>query len=386
MRQVSIIGTGYTPVGEHWDQSIRSLAAKAVLNALEDAKIQTVDAIYVGNAYGGTVSEQSQLAPLVADYTNLVGVEAYTIEAGDASGAAALRTGYMAVASGLAETVIVVGAEKMTDAIASSRVKSRSVSLDADYETAHGATLTSMAALLMQRYMYEYQVDLASFEGFSINAHMNGSKNPNAMFRNKIRVGAFAKAPMVSSPVNLFDGAPDADGAAAVVLTSRENARSYTAHPVHITGSAVAVDTLALQERQNFLSLDAVAKSFQKAFEQAGITPEDVDVLELHDAFTILTTLSLEAGGFAERGQGWQYAQNDGEAIGLAGKLPISTFGGLKSRGNPVGATGIYQAVEAYQQLTGKAEANQVNGAKTAVIQNVGGIGSTAITHVLQVD
>ncbi len=238
MREVSIIGVGQTPVGEHWETSLRMLGAEAARAALDDAGISEVDALYVGNAYGASISSQSQIAPLIADYAGLNGVEAFTVEAAEASGGAALRMGYLAVASGAVDTAMVLGVEKSTDMIGTARTLARSVSLDADYETIHGATLPALAALLMRRYMEEFGVDLSAFEGFSINAHANGGKNANAMFRNRIKPGAFAKAPMIADPVSLFDSAPDADGAAAVILTSAERAADLVPQPIRITGSA----------------------------------------------------------------------------------------------------------------------------------------------------
>ena len=383
MRDVAIIGIGQIPVGEHWDSSLRMLAAEAIQLALEDAGIEQIDALYVGNAYGGTVSSQTQLGALIADYAGLSNVEAYTTEAAEASGAAALRTAYLAVASGAVETAAVVGVEKSTDMLANARVQARNVSLDADYESAHGATLTALAALLMRRYMFEYGIELSAFEGFSINAHANGGLNDYAMFKNSIKPGRFAKAPMISDPVSLFDNAPDADGAAAVVITSANRAVDMVPLPVRISGSAAATDTLTLHDRSDLLYLKAANISAHKAFARAGITAKDVDLFELHDAYTILSALTLEATGFAARGEGWKLAQNN--SIGLKGSLPISTFGGLKARGNPVGATGVYQAVEAVLQLRGNAGANQVENAKTALIQNLGGLGSTAIAHILQI-
>ncbi len=383
MQNVSIIGVGRTPVGEHWGQSLRILAADAIAAALENAGSPRVEALYVGNAYGGPASSQLQLGALIADYAGLDGVEAYSVEAAGASGGAALRTAYLAVASGAVETALVVGVEKLTDSIAAAGVAARNTSLDADFEAAQGATLPALAALLMRRYMHEYGLELGAFEGFSINAHANGAKSEYAMFRNIIKPGRFASAPLVSDPVNLFDGAPDADGAAALVLTSAERAADLVPQPVRITGSAVASDTLALHDRADLLHLKAAGLSAYKAYEQAEVSPADVDLFELHDAFTILSTLTLEATGFAARGEGWQLAQ-DGR-IGLNGAIPISTFGGLKSRGNPAGAVGVYQAVEAALQLRGEAGANQVADARTALIQCLGGLGSTAVTHVLQV-
>lgn len=382
MRDVAIIGIGQAPVGEHWNTSLRALAADAIRAALDDVPVRSVDALYVGNAYGAPISSQSQLGALLADFAGLDGIEAFTVEAAEASGGAALRTGYLAVASGAVETALVLGVEKSSDMVGTARTGARGVSLDADYEAVHGVTLPALAALLMRRYMEDYGVELSAFENFSINAHANGSKNANAMFRNQLKPGGFARAPMIADPVTLFDGAPDADGAAAVILTSAERAVDLVAQPIYISGSAAATDTLALHERSDLLWLNAVHLSTQRAFQQAGISQSDVSLFELHDAFTILSALSLEAAGFAARGEGWRTASDS--QIGLTGSLPISTFGGLKSRGNPVGATGVYQAVEAALQLRGTAGANQVENARVALIQSVGGIGSTAITHVLR--
>ena len=385
MQEVAIIGAGMTPVAEHWDKSLRELAAEAIRAALDDAGISKVDALYLGNSYGATFSSQSHLGALIADYAGLTGVEAFAIDAGDASGGAALRTAYLAVASGAVETALVVGAEKSADTVGAARVEARGVSLDADYEAVHGATLPALAGLLMRRYMHEYGVDVSAFEGFSINAHANGRLNRYAMFRNAIRPGAFAKAPMVAEPVNLFDSAPDGDGAAALVLTRAERAADMALKPVRIAGSAAATDTFALQDRADLLYLKAAAESAQKAYRQAGISAADVDLFEPHDAFTILTALALEAAGFAERGQGWTLAREVESSIGLQGRLPICTFGGMKSRGNPAGAAGVYQAVEAVLQLRGQANENQVKNARTALIQSLGGLSTTAVTHVLTV-
>lgn len=384
MRDVAIVGIGQTVVGEHWGQSLRELGAEAVHAALADAGISTVDALVVGNAFGASFSSQTQLGALIADYANLGAVEAWTVEAADASGGAALRAGYLAVASGVLDVVVVVGVEKSTDSIAGTRVMARNVALDADYEAVHGVTQPAQAGLVMRRYMHEYGVGLDAFEGFSINAHANAKGNRYAMYQNQIKPGGFAKAPMVADPVNLFDGAPDADGAAAVVLVSADYARTLGKPAVLIAGSAAATDRMTLHEREDALYLRAVAESAGKALAQAEVSLNDIQVMELHDGYTILTTLALEALGLAERGQGWTLAANAGENLRAGGRLPISTFGGLKARGNPVGATGVYQAVEACLHLRGEAGKHQVEGAHTALIQSVGGFGSTAVTHVLR--
>lgn len=384
MKPVAIVGVAMTPVREHWSLSIAELAEEAGRLALEDAGLARADALYVGNAYGATYNQQTQLGSLIAGDLGLAGIESFNCEAGDASGGVALRAGYLAVAAGAAQTALVVGVEKATDVVGLARHNARSVSLNADFETVNGATLTAMAALLMRRYMVEHNVELAQFEGFSINAHRNGSRNPKAMYRNLLRPGSFGKAPMIAAPVSLFDSAPDADGAAALVLAAADEAVDLVPKPVLLAGSAVATDTLMLQERQDPLHFAAVGRSASLALDQAGLTTGDLDLLELHDGYTVMTALALEAMGFSARGSGWAWARDDGEQLSLGGDLPACTFGGLKSRGNPSGATGVYQAVEAALQLRGEALENQVAGAATALVQNLGGLASTAVTHVLR--
>lgn len=374
-----------TPVREHWSSGLDELAVEAGAMALRDAGLAEVDALYIGNGYGGAFNRQAQLGSLLAARLGMEQLEAYTCEAGDASGGVALRTGYLAVAARALRSVMVIGVEKATDIVGAARTTARSISLHADSESINGATLTALAGLLMRRYMRQYEVNLSQFEGFSVNAHRNGSRNEFAMLRNQLRPGSFLQAPMIADPVSLFDGAPDGDGAAAVVLVDSELAADLAPSPVFITGSAVATDSLALQDRANPLDLRAVRRSAAKSLEQAGLAISDLSALELHDAYTVLTALSLEAMGYSDRGQGWQWARRDGARIAPRGELPLSTFGGLKSRGNPGGATGVYQAVEAARQLRGQAGENQVASARNILIQNIGGLGATVATHILSV-
>jgi len=384
MTNVSIIGVGQTDVREHWETSIRHLAWYAIEAALDDAHVNNIDAIYVGNMLAGQLSNQNHLGALVADFAGLRGAEAMTVEAAAASGGAALRQGILAVQSGLIDTALVVGVEKVTDETGSPILAALATALDADYEVIHGQTLSGAAALLMRRYMHAYSLQLADFAGFSVNAHANAAGNPRAMFRNRIKPEGFATAPMVADPVSLFDEAPAGDGAAAVLLTRADLAGDMVAQPVRVTASALATDTLALHDRRDLLWLPAAELSAKRALTAAGITPDDIDVFELHDSFTVMAALSLEAVGFAARGKGWELAR-DGQ-IKRDGRIPISTFGGLKARGNPIGATGVYQIVELVQQLRGKAGDCQVPGARIGMAQNLGGTGATAVTHILEIE
>lgn len=381
---VSIIGIGQTEVKEHWETSIRHLAWYAIEAALDDAHTTQVDALYVGNMLAGELSNQNHLGALVADFAGLRGIEAVTVEAADASGGAAMRQAVLAVQSGLVETALVVGVEKMTDETGTAVTAATATALDADYEAMHGMTAAAVGALMMQRYMHEYGLSVSDFANFSVNAHANGSQNRLAMYRNRLKAERFASAPQVATPVSLFDAAPGGDGAAAVIVTRHERAQDMVPQPVRVVGSAVATDTLALHDRKNILHLAAAQKSAERAMAAAGVKHDDIDLFELHDAYTVMAALSLEAAGFAQPGTGWQLAR-DGE-IGLNGRIPISTFGGLKARGNPAGATGVYQIVEVARQLRGQAGDNQVAEAKIGMAQNLGGSGATAVTHVLRVD
>ncbi len=382
MRDVSIIGIGQTPVGEHWDKSIRHLGYYALADAMRDANIERADALYVGNMLSGEISGQAHLGSLIADFAGLRGIEAIKVEAACASAAAALRQAYIGVASGIQDIVIALGVEKMTDDVGSKLTAGLAAAADADYEVVHGVSFVALNALVMQRYLHQYQVKREDFAGFAINAHANGANNPNARFQDPISREAFVKSGMVADPIGLLDASPMADGAAAVILCPTDIAREFADNPIRIRGSAMATDSLSVHDRRDPLWLSAAEMSSQKAFRQAELGLEDIDFFELHDAFTIMSALSLEACGFAERGKGTWLAR-DGE-ITPEGKLPITTQGGLKARGHPVGATGLYQVVEAIQQLRGVAGKNQVKDARIGMTQNIGGSGATIITHILE--
>jgi acetyl-CoA C-acetyltransferase len=375
MRNVYVAGIGMTPVGEHWDQSLRQLAVQAIGAAQADAPGLTPEALFVGNMLAPEASHQAHLGALIADFAGLRGIEAVTIEAAGASGGAALRQAVLAVGSGLIDIALVVGVEKMTDKVGAGALAASATAADSDWEAAQGVTPTALAALLMRRYMHTHSVELKDFAGFSVNAHTNAKTNPNAMFRNALTAETFVKAGMVADPINMFDTAPDADGAAALFITAHPQA-------VRIAASAIATDALAVHDRPDLLLFRAAQISTRKAYDEAGITGDDLQLFELHDAFTVFAALSLEAAGFAGYGEGWRLA-GDG-TIALQGRLPVSTFGGLKARGNPGGATGVYQAAEVVMQLRGAAGPNQVPNARLGMAQCLGGSGATAVTHIFE--
>ena len=385
MRQVAILGIGQTKIDEHWDLSLREIGGNAAFAAMQDAGMDKVDSLFVGNMLSPLVSGQNQLGTFFSDWVGLWGQESVKVEAACASGAAALRAGLMAVASGDIESALVVGVEKMTDKAGHDVTAALATAADADYEVEQGVSFVGINALIMRRYMHEYGWKHADFAPFSINAHANAVHNPYARLHQKINVEQFEKSAMVATPVNLLDASPTGDGAAAVVIVPADKVASLNGKPrIIIAGSASATDSIAVHSRKDPLFLSAAYQSARRAYEMASVSPADIDVFELHDAFSIMSALSLEACGFAERGQGVRLGLEN--EISPTGRLPICTRGGLKARGHPVGATGMYQIVEVVQQLRGECNGTQVNGAKVGMAQNIGGSGATILTHILKAD
>jgi len=382
MLPVAVIGIGQTKIDEHWDRSLRDLASEAIMIALHDAGRDSAEALFVGNMLSGTVSDQNNLAALIADWSGLVGMEAVKIEAACGSGGAAFRAGLVGVASGEIESALVVGVEKMTDRGPHEITEALATAADADYEAQSGISFVGLNALVMRRYMHEYGWQHADFAPFSINAHANAMHNPFARLHHRITSDGFEKSAMVATPINLMDASPISDGAAAALLVPavKLNRRAR----ILIAASAAATDTLAVHDRHDPLFLSAAYKSAQAAYKMAGLTPQEIDLFELHDAFSIMSALSLEACGFAGRGQGVRLGL-EGE-ISPKGCLPVCTRGGLKARGHPVGATGVYQIVEVVQQLRGECGETQVEGARIGMAQNIGGSGATIITHILTLE
>jgi acetyl-CoA C-acetyltransferase len=387
MTAVIVAGIGQTPVGEHWELALRDLALDAMREALRDSGGLRPQALFVGNMLAPNISNQAHLGALLADVAGptLAGIEGVTLEAAGASGGAALRQGYLAVASGMVDVALVVGAEKATDRLGGQLDAALSTGGDSDFESVQGLTPDAQAAMLMQRYMHEHGAPENGMAGFAMTAHLHAEGNPNAMFRRGVSMESYANAPVVIEPLRQFDIAPHADGAAAVVLARQDALPADSQRPVvRVCGSAASIDSLALHDRKDILDFGACRASAQKALAHAGVALESIDLFEYHDAYGIYAALSLEAVGFAGRGQGWKLGA-DG-AIQRNGRIPASTMGGLKARGYPGGAAGVYQAVEATLQLQGRAGACQVQGARNALIQSVGGPASTAVAHVLRVE
>lgn len=387
MGDVYIVGIGQTPVSKDCGVRGRYLGAQAVRAALADAGLAPVqvNALYVGNMMSGVLARQQQIGGLVADYAGLNGIEAATIEAACASGGAAVRMAYLTVAGGMHDVVIACGLERMTHVDHDTVTRALATAADSELEGDGAESFLSLNAKLMRTYMDKYDVRAEDFAPFAITAHKNALTNPNALLHKDVDLRAYLDSRMIVDPVRLFDASPICDGAAAVVLASAETA-ARLAEPsrarVRIAGSASATASLALSRRNDLLHLQAVEVSTRQALQQARILQRDVDFFELHDAYTIISALSLESAGFAPPGTATRFATEG--RIAATGDLPIATMGGLKARGHPVGASGVYQILEAYLQLAELAGPNQLRDPEAGLVQSIGGTGATVVTHVLQ--
>jgi acetyl-CoA C-acetyltransferase len=384
MRDVAVLGVGMNRKwGELWDVSLRDIFVEAALNALDDAGVDHVDSIYVGCMSGGLFTGQEHLGCLMADYLGMTPVPATRIESACASGGAAVRQGYIEVASGVSDLVLVGGVEKMTDVSGDEAAYALSTAADMEYEAYHGITFPGLYALMAKVHMERYGTTCKQLALVAVKNHRHGAMNPEAQFPFEISVEDVLQSAMVADPLRVLDCSPVTDGAAAVVLCSLEMARTISRKPVvKILASAQASGPIALSSRPDPAWLDATATAAGKAYKMAGKTPADMDVAEVHDCFTIAEILILEALFLVEKGKGGQAAESGFSALG--GKIPVNTSGGLKSKGHPVGATGVAQVVEITRQLRGIAGARQVKGARVGLTQNMGGTGGSSVVHIFE--
>ena len=384
MREVAVIGVGETRFGELWDNSFRDLGIEAGLTAVQNAGITTdnIDALYIGNMSAGRFVEQEHVSALVADYSGLSDSHLPTtrIEGGGACGALAIRQAWAAIASGLHDIVVVGAAEKMTDVGEARAMEILSATADQEWESVFGATFPGLFAMMARRHMYEHATTREQIALVAVKNHRHGAKNPNAQFQREISLEAVLNAPKVAEPLGMLDAAPLSDGAAAVVLCPLVKARKFTDTPIRILGSGQASDTLALHDRRDLTTMDATVVAGKRAFHQAGITPKDVQVAEVHDNFTITEIMAIEDLRFVKKGQGGP-ATEEGETT-IGGKIAVNTSGGLKARGQPIGATGVAQAVEIVKQLRGEGGGRQVQNAEVGLTHTLGGSGATCVVNL----
>ncbi len=384
MKDVAVIGIGMNKWGEHWEKSLRQVFTEAALLAMDDAGIEKIDSLIVGCMSSGLFVGQEHLSSLLADYVGQVPVPAARVESACASGGLALRMGFIEVASGMSDVVLVGGVEKMTDVNGHEATFALGTAADQEYECFHGITFPGLYALMARAHMERYGTTREQLAMVAVKNHYNGSLNPLAQYPFKVSVETVLNSVMVADPLRILDCSPITDGAAAVVLCSLELAEKFKKPIVRIVASGMATDAIALSSRQDITWIESTHQAAKRAYAMADKKPEDIDLVEVHDCFTIAEICVMEALGLVEKGKGGKAVQDGLTA--LQGKIPVNASGGLKSKGHPVGATGVAQAVEIVKQLRGEAGPRQVKDARIGMTQNMGGSGGSSVVHIFERD
>lgn len=384
MRDVAIIGVGMTRWGELWSQSLRDIYVETALLALKDAGVERIDSMYIGSMSSGLFIGQEHIASLLADYLGQAPVPATRVETACASGGLALRLGFMEVASGMSDVVLVSGVEKMTDVGGDAATYALGTAADQEYEGYQGITFPGLYALIAQAHMAKHGTTREQLAMVAVKNHHNGAMNPRAQFPFEVTVEQVLQSVKVADPLNILDCSPITDGAAAAVLCPAAKARELGKAVIRITGSGHATDSIQLAQRKDLTWLESTYQAARRAYSMADKNPDDIDLAEVHDCFTIAEICVMEALGFAERGRGGPAVEAGETAIG--GRIPVNASGGLKSKGHPVGATGVAQVVEIVEQLRGEAGGRQVNGARVGLAQNMGGSGGSTVVHIFERD
>jgi acetyl-CoA C-acetyltransferase len=384
MRDVAVIGVGMIKWGELWDKSLRDLYVEAALKAIDDAGVDKIDALYAGCMSSGLFVGQEHIGALVADYLGMAPIPGTRVESACASGGLAFRCGLMDVASGMNDIVLVGGVEKMTDVDGGGATFALATAADQEYEVYNGVTFPGLYAMMARAHMERHGTTRKHLSMVSVKNHANGAKNENAQYRMNLTTDQVEGSVMVADPLTILDCSPITDGAAAAIICPLDMAEKIAKKAViKVTGSGHATDMMALHQRKDITWLSAVEKAGQDAYKMAGAKPGDIDLVEVHDCFTIAEIMTIEALGFAEKGKGGKLTEAGETAIG--GRIPVNTSGGLKSKGHPVGATGVAQIVEVVEQLRGESGERQVKGAKRGMTQNMGGTGASSVCHILEV-
>ena len=381
MRDVAVIGFGMTQFGELWNKSIKDIFVEAALSAIENAGVDHIDSMYIGAMSSGLFVGQEHLAAVMADYLGMAPVPATRVESACASGGMSFRQAYLDVASGNSDIVLAGGVEKMNDG--ADVTAALATAADQEYEVYNGITFPGLYAMIANAHMDEFKTTREQLAAVAVKNHQNGFNNPNAQFRSKITIDTVLNSTLVADPLRLLDCSPVTDGGAAVILCPLDMAKKFTNAPVKIIASSQASDTISLYERESFTTLKSVTKAAEKAYKQANLKPADIDLAEVHDCFTISEIVVSEDLGFFEKGCGGP-AVEEGKTAIEGGEIPINTSGGLKSKGHPVGATGIAQVIEIYEQLTGQAGKRQVKDAHIGLAQNMGGSGASCTINILE--
>ncbi len=381
--RVAIIGIGQTAFGEQWDRSIRRISLTAATACLADAGVSgdDIDALYVSNTSTSSFIQQEHQAVMAADSGGLLPVASTEVEAACASGGVAVRHAYLAIKSSEHKIAMVVGCEKMSDISEPAIADTLMSAADREWEGQIGATFPGLFALLARRHMHHYDTTEKQLAAPSVKAHANAVDNPYAQFRFRISPEAVLSSPIVADPLRMLHCAPISDGAAAAILCRGDLVENFEGEPIWVDASIQASDTLALHDRPHITTFRAVKSAAKQAYSKLNITPEDLDIVEVHDSFSISEIMAVEDLGFVEKGKGGP-ALEEGY-FDKKGKLPVNVSGGLKAKGHPVGATGIAQVAEIVEQLRGTAGKRQLSGVKCGLTLNLGGTGSTAVVHIL---
>jgi acetyl-CoA C-acetyltransferase len=388
MRDVAVVGVGMNKWGELWSTSLRDIFVEAALKAMDDAGVEHLDSLYVGCMSPGLFVGQEHLASLLTDYLGQCPIPALRVESACASGGMAFRMGWMDVALGLHDVVMVSGVEKMLDVDGAGATYALATAADQEFECYNGATFPGLYAMIANAYQEKHRISTERFRDqlahVAVKNHANGYLNPNAQYRVKLTLDDVKNATMIADPLRLYDCSPITDGAAAAILCPVELAqKKFKNHPlVTVIGTGAATDTIALHDREDLTWLRSTEVAAQEAYRMANVQPAQIDFAEVHDCFTIAEICVTEALGFFPAGKGGEAAAA-GETA-LKGKKPINTSGGLKSKGHPVGATGIAQIHELVTQLRGEAGERQAGQACIGLSQNMGGSGGSAVVHILK--
>ncbi|KPJ74303.1 acetyl-CoA acetyltransferase [candidate division TA06 bacterium DG_78] len=378
MKNVCVIGCGMTKFGELWAKSLRDIYVEAALKSIDDAGVDHIDSMYVGTMTSGLFVGQEHVGALMADYLGVAPIPAVRIESACCSGGMAIRLGFFDIASGNSDIVLAGGIEKMTDG--ADVTYALATAADQEYEVYHGVTFPGLYAMIARAHMHRYGTTRTQLARVAVKNHHNGTLNPNAQFQNEVTIEQVINATMVADPITVLDSSPVSDGAACVILASEDMAKKLKKPIIKIIGSGAATDALALHCREDITTLNAVKVSAERAYKMANVSPKDINLAEVHDCFTIAEICITEELGFVEKGKGGPFIEKGNTA--LDSKIPVNTSGGLKSKGHPVGATGVAQAVEIVEQLRGNAGKRQVQNARIGLAQNMGGSGASSVVHI----
>ncbi|TFG31839.1 thiolase domain-containing protein [Candidatus Thorarchaeota archaeon] len=381
--RVAIAGVGMAKFGELWDKNLRDLSLEAGMYAIFDAGVpgSDIDGMVIGNMSAGRFTGQEHLGALAVDQGGLGDIPAYSVEAACASGGAAIRQAYMAIKSGEHDVMLVLGAEKMSDVNQTEAMNTISVASDWEWEGMFGATFPALYAFMARRHMHEYGTTEEHLALPTVKNHANAVHNEFAQFQRAVPIEVVMNSGLLADPLRVLHSSPITDGAAGLVMCREDIVKKYTDTPVYIESSEQRSDTLALHDRKSITTMNAVVTSTKNALKDANLELKDIDVLELHDSFSIGEIILTEDVGIVEKGKGGKALEEGITEIG--GKFPVNTSGGLKARGHPVGATGVAQIVELVLQLRGDADKRQVDGAEKGLAVNIGGTGATSIVHII---